>query len=63
MHGMKYSTDVLSGAIITRVYGFLLAEEEWGFSSIIYIKKNTALQDYMKKCGTTFTRACATLFF
>lgn len=34
----KYPTEVLSGAIITRVYGFILAEE-WEFSSINRKKK------------------------
>lgn len=44
----KYPTEVLSGAIITRVYSFILAEE-WGFSSINRRKKKTAFQDRLKK--------------
>lgn len=53
----KSPTEVLSGAIITRVYSFILAEE-WGFSSIN--RKKTAFQDRLKKCRVLFTKSCAT---
>lgn len=54
----KYPTEVLSDAIITRVYSFILAED-WGFSSINR-KKKCISRLLENKCGILFTKSCAT---